>query len=305
VSSFDLTDSGGIALALVRGLADAAVLLVFGTMVLRAVVAPMALALVPPQDANGARMGLTRLGLALSVAAMLILGVWLVLVARSLADATDAAATAAAVWTVITDTTFGHVVLGELCGLVLVAGFLGARRPWTAAAAVPAGATVVFHAWHGHSYGMGNPLLILSASLHLLAAGAWLGSLPAFALMARWLPLPAVAMLARRFSPLGLVCVLTLAVTAFFQGWILIGSVGALTATAYGWMALLKLSLFGVLVGLAAFNRLWVMPRLRRTDSASGARSVLIRSVGLEMMVGVAVVLAAGLLGSLPPGMRM
>jgi copper resistance protein D len=305
VPSFDLTDSGGIGLTLVRGIADAAVLLVFGTMVLRAFVAPSALALVPPLQENCSRRRLTRLGMALSVGAMLTLSVWLVLVARSLAGATDAAATADAVWTVITGTTFGHIVLVELGSLALVVGFLGVPRRWDTAAVLPAGVTVLLHAWHGHAYGMGTPLLILSVSLHLLAAGAWLGSLPAFALVVRRLPLPAAAVLARRFSPLGLACVLTLAATALFQGWMLIGSVATLASTAYGWTALLKLLLFGSLVGLAAFNRLWVTPHLCQIDAVPTASSILLYSVGLEITLGMAVILAAGLLGSLPPGMRM
>ena len=305
VPSFDLTGSGGIGLALVRGIADAAMLLVFGTTVLGAVVAPAALALVSPLEAKNVRTKLRQLGRRSSAAAIVGLGVWLVLVARSLVDATGAVPTVEAAWTVISDTTFGHIVLLEIGSLVLVVGFLLAAPRRDAAAVIAAGLALALHGWHGHAYGMGAPLLILSASLHLLAAGGWLGSLPVFALLVKELPLPVAAELARRFSPFGIVSALTLALTAFYQGWTLVGSWGALTSTAYGSVALLKLLLLLVLVGLGAINRIWITPRLSQFDGASGAKSALLCSVGLELIAGLAIVLAAGLLGSLPSSMRM
>ncbi len=111
--------------------------------------------------------------------------------------------------------------------------------------------------------------------------------------------------LARRFSPLGFACVLVLAVTAFVQGWALIGSFGALGGTAYGWMALLKLLLFALLLGLAAVNRQSLTPSLARAMTAEAARRRLLASVAIEVVLGLAAILAAGLLASLEPTMPM
>jgi putative copper resistance protein D len=295
--SFDLSESGGIGLVLMRGVTDAVLLMVFGTLVFRVVVAPAAFALLPMAEAAAFRRGLACQGRILAATALLALAVWLVLVARSLAEATAFGATIDAVWTVIADTSFGHILLAECVAVLLVLAGLVLPAPWDRASLAPAVILMVLHACHGHAFGMGGRLLLVSVSAHLLAAGAWLGSLPALALALHRLPPPVAAALARRFSPLGIVCVLVLAITAFYQGWMLIGGWSFLLHSAYGWTALLKLALFGLLLGLAAFNRQYATPRL--------AVSALRYAVGLEIGLGLIVVLAAGLLASLSPGMRM
>ena len=93
-----------------------------------------------------------------------------------------------------------------------------------------------------------------------------------------------------------------LAGTAIVQGVVLVGSVDALLRTAYGWVALLKLCLFGVLVGFAVINRYRLAPDLRAPD-ARGARRRLLVSLVLQTGFGVFIVLAAALLGQLRPGM--
>jgi putative copper resistance protein D len=301
VPNFDFSDSGGLALSLLRGAADGAVLGTFGTLILVWLVAPPALAVA---DAAGTiRLGLRRLGLGWAVAAIGLLLLWLVFVAKSLSDAADLPALASAIGTVAAQTQFGHLVLATLACLLLTIWPLWRER--AAWAVMPAAAAVVLQALHGHALGMGMPLIIVFECAHLLAAGAWLGALPAFWLLARRLPIEKVSILARHFSPLGLGCVLVLAVTAFFQGWALIGGFGALGGTAYGWMALLKLLFFVLLLGLAAVNRQSLTPRLARAPTAEAARGHLLASVATEVVLGLAAILAAGLLASLGPTMPM
>jgi putative copper export protein len=99
--------------------------------------------------------------------------------------------------------------------------------------------------------------------------------------------------------------VLVLAATAFAQGWALIGSFGALGGTAYGWMALLKLLFFVLLLSLAALNRQLLTPTLAGAVTAEAARRHLLASVAMEVVLGLAAILAAGLLASLEPTMPM
>jgi putative copper resistance protein D len=305
VPGFDFSDSGGLALSLLRGATDGAVLGTFGTLVLTWLVAPPALAVA--ETPGTLRLGLRRQGVCWAVAAIGLVLVWLVFVAKSLSEAADLPALAAAVGTVAAQTQFGHLVLATLACLLLViaASVAPLCRDRLAWAVMPAIGAVVLQALHGHALGMGMPLMVASECAHLLAAGAWIGALPAFWLLARRLPPEGLSILARRFSPLGVACVLVLAATAFAQGWALIGSFGALGGTAYGWMALLKLLFFVLLLSLAALNRQLLTPTLAGAATAEAARRHLLASVAMEVVLGLAAILAAGLLASLEPTMPM
>jgi putative copper export protein len=70
-------------------------------------------------------------------------------------------------------------------------------------------------------------------------------------------------------------------------------------------MALLKLLFFVLLLGLAAVNRQSLTPRLARAPTAEAARRHLLASVAMEVVLGLAAILAAGLLASLGPAMPM
>jgi putative copper resistance protein D len=141
-------------------------------------------------------------------------------------------------------------------------------------------------------------LLLATSILHLLAASSWLGTLPALYLAIRNLPAPDAAPLAKSYSPLGIACVAALLATGLIEYLVLIGRLGALFTTAYGVAALLKIAGFATLVGLAAANRQWLTPRLPAT------RQHLLRMIGAEILVGLAVLLAAGfILQFAPPAM--
>jgi putative copper resistance protein D len=101
----------------------------------------------------------------------------------------------------------------------------------------------------------------------------------------------------------GVICVLLLAGTAFFQATELIGSLAALVGTEYGRVALLKLGAFLVLLALAAGNRFVFTARL---SGAPGHHtcSPLLLSIAVETTLGLLVVLAASWLSSLAPGIN-
>ena len=97
---------------------------------------------------------------------------------------------------------------------------------------------------------------------------------------------------------------MTLAVTALFQGWVLSGGLRGLTGTAYGTVLLIKAGLFAAMVVVAARNRLHLTPALA-TRHGERTKQALARSIAVETVLGLCVVLAAGALGSLEPGMHL
>ena len=227
---------------------------------------------------------------------------WFVLQAAAIAGADSLSAVWAALPVVAAHTRFGTTLMMRLA-LLLVATGLGVsgRGIYLTIAVTAVGLSlqgVIGHAGAtGGSVGNG---LVLSEALHLLAAGVWLGALLPLWFSLRMLPPVAAAAVCLRFSPIGLACVLMLAGTGFAQALALIGSVPALFGTSYGHLALLKIALFLVALGLAACNRLWLTDRL----AAGGRRRHLLASVGVETGIGLAIVTMAAALASTVPGVH-
>ncbi|HTU55326.1 MAG TPA: CopD family protein [Acetobacteraceae bacterium] len=290
-----LGGAGGAALVLLHGLALAALLSAFGSLLFLGFVVPAA---------SFACSAVSRWSLALAI---ILDAAWLLGETRFIAGATSLADTLAALPVVIRATEFGHLVLGQI--LALAAAFLLFRRGTRARlAATLAGLATALEAWHLHGAAMhaGPSPILISELLHVLAAGAWLGGLLPLALFIRAAPPAAGAIAANRFSAMATPCVLVLAASALWQGRILIGSVAALFGTAYGWIALAKLGLFVMLFAFAARHRLELTPALSAERSASSAdsfaaRRALVRSIFVEMALGLAIVLVATVIASLAP----
>jgi putative copper export protein len=254
-------------------------------------------AIMPPLAGGCCRRRVGRAfgwSLAIALAACLL---WVWLQAAEIAGAASLRAAIAVVGPVLLHTRFGHAVLGRLALLTAAGGFFCAGRP--GAAAVAAGLACAIQAEMGHAAAARSAALPIAGALHVAAAGAWLGSLLPLALLIARAPLPLAAEAARRFSPLGIACVLALAATAAFQAWALIASVPALMRTDYGHLALAKLSAFVALLGLASANRMVFTPA-----AAAGDRSALFRlqcSIGAEFVIGLATVLIAAQMAELVP----
>ena len=86
-------------------------------------------------------------------------------------------------------------------------------------------------------------------------------------------PGPGAARAAARFSWVGQLAVVVLAVTAWLQGVPLIGSEAGLLGTFYGRIATFKLVLFGVLFLIAVVNRFKLSPALEGADAARANRT--------------------------------
>ncbi len=301
--AFDI--EGGLLLALSRGLWDMALLSSVGTLAFWVFVAPRALARAGADVAGTVGRVLLRLSRASVALALAALLAWLLLESAQIAG--SGGVSVVATGQILLETTFGHIVLLQLAALAATAAVLGRGR--TAArrrsAAGLAALTTALQAGHGHALAMvDGPSVLLAASIaHLLAAGVWLGGLLPLLLVIQVAPIRTGAASARWFSPLGKWCVAFLVGSAIIQFWQLIGGLPGTVGTGYGWTASVKFVLLLVLLGFAWANRYWFAPRLLG-PAADAARPVLLRSIMAQTGFGVAVVLAASVLSSLPPAIH-
>jgi putative copper resistance protein D len=204
-------------------------------------------------------------------------------------------------WEVLAGTRFGVLSIVRLIlALALAAAVVSPALRWlqlAAAAALLGSLALIGHA--GATPGAAGDLQLAADMVHLLAAGAWLGSLPGLALLLA-LPRPPKGLAAAataRFSILGMACAAALLATGIVNSCLLLGSPRDLVATSYGRLLSLKLGLFVALLGVAAVNKFHLTPRL----SSSGARHLLARNCWVETGLGAGIVFLVGALGTLPP----
>jgi putative copper export protein/mono/diheme cytochrome c family protein len=266
-----------LALAAARGLNTAGTLAAIGTLAAGRVTG---------------RRQLLAAGVAL---AWLAAPVWLVLQAAEMAGTTTIGATLAIVPLALDGTQFGRALALRLA-LLAVALWLGRRDAMAARTAglLAAGIAGLLQLRMGHPAAASDVLLPLGAGAHVLAAGVWIGGLPAL-----WLELSRDAPgAARRFIRRGLPAVLLLAAGGLAQAWDLAGGLPGLFGTGYGHALLLKLGLFTGLLGCAALNRFLLTPRL----AAPGGPLRLRHAVVVEAVLGLAAVLVAAAMAGSPPG---
>lgn len=165
-------------------------------------------------------------------------------------------------------------------------------------AAVPAlsGHAAAVEGWTALAFG--------SDWLHVLGAGAWVGTLATLVLAG----LPAAASsdgegtgafaaMVRAFSPVALTGASLAGATGVVNSLFHLSAVPQLWETAYGRMLLLKLALLAVVAWLGFYNWRYVIPVLHAPASPARLR----RSAGAELAAGVAVILATAVLIALPP----
>ena len=276
----------------IRLIQFAAAMLAFGTAAFRVYV--------PEVGAAFARWLAGVVRLAAVVALFAALGM-VPVTAADMAGSAEAAASPATLATVLFATQFGHAWCWHL-GFAAALAAVAWPRPG-GLTLVLAGLSLASLAFVGHASDMpGLPGLghELNQSIHLLAAGAWLGGLlPLYALLRRARPDdPAIEDGVTHFSQMGYVAVALIAATGTINTCLLVGSVGALFGTAYGRLLSVKIALYLVMVAIALVNRLGLAPRLG-SDAAAPAR--LARSVVVEQALGLAVLAAVSVLGTWPP----
>ncbi|SCK20457.1 putative copper resistance protein D [Variovorax sp. HW608] len=251
-------------------------------------------------------------GVALSVLGMAVM-------AKSMSGAEDYASVERHVYEMVvmqTDVGISWLVrMGALALAICAAVFLG-RWPTfrLSAIAVPGAVALASLAWTGHGAmdDGAKGLLHLSADiLHLLAGAAWVGALVMFVLLsvrASFAAADRAELLSRMlgaFANIGTVIVVTLVITGASNYWLISeGALRALVSTDYGVLMLVKLSLFVLMLGLAAAHRYLLSPRLvgaLRHGSASEALAALRRSLAVEFTAATGILMLVAWLGTLSP----
>ena len=205
-----------------------------------------------------------------------------------------------------------HIVRAAALGMLAVLWSSGhARRPVIAALAVVALGSL---AWSGHA-GASEAALgwvhRLSDIVHLVAGAIWIAALMMFARIllfdfeAPGAVEPALAAL-ERFSGIGTLIVGAIVVTGSINLLAIVGIDGltATFATAYGRLLLLKLAMFGAMLGLAGFNRWRLVPGIKATlqsgeHGTAGLR--LRRSIIAETTLAFLILAVVAILGTLSP----
>lgn len=151
----------------------------------------------------------------------------------------------------------------------------------------------------GHAIDHG-PTVVAVHLVHQVAVGLWAGSLFAFWQSSRQLGAENLASVssAATLSKLAAFSVTTLTVTGIFLSYESLGpSLDPLLHSSYGQILLIKLAVFGLVLGVASYNRYVIMPLLDRL----GARRTLIRNVCAEWVTIVIVLALAALLANTAP----
>ena len=294
-------------LILVRSIHIAATVLASGTVCFTALVVEPAPSAKTHADFTELRrrMNLTVLS-ALAVAILSGIG-WLVLLAAEIFGVPIVEVCLhGGIWSVLTDTRFGLV----WCARLALALLLGLLLLWPAARLlqlIAAALLIALLALVGHpaaTPGLAGRIHLASDMVHLLGAGAWLGGLPALALLlakARRANVSAWNKAARnataRFSLIGVVSVGALLASGLITSWNVLAGPRDLIATDFGQLVLVKIGLFTAMVSIAAVNRYHLSPRL----PAAGAMRALQRNSLAEIGLGICVLLFVGALGTLAP----
>ncbi|MBR0850119.1 copper homeostasis membrane protein CopD [Bradyrhizobium diazoefficiens] len=213
---------------------------------------------------------------------------------------------------VLNDTQFGRAMEIRFALAIVLAACLvfngAATADWLGLAAALGFAAGL--AWTGHAGGTPGTagyLHLTADTLHLIAASAWIGGLVALILFLAELRRRRALMLARdailRFSVLGLASVATLLATGIVNSAILVGSLGGLFGTDYGWLLQLKLGLFAGMLAFAAYNRFYLTPQLDVPKDNEYRK--LVRNSAIEIVLGLGVLAIVALLGLMHPAIHL
>jgi copper resistance protein D len=213
-------------------------------------------------------------------------------------------------------TQFGPVALLRLILFVatIVAGILPLwHRTWFLVLVAIGAGLLVSQAWFGHAAEGGasatGAVMIAVYAIHLLAAAAWVGGLPVLLLALREIArgpqeeavAPTLAILSR-YSLMAMVAVTLIVVSGIANaGFRVAGSFGKLFWTDYGLVLGAKLVAVALMLALAYFNRFIAMPRLRTAPKGVARIARMRASITLELVLGVAVLGIAAVLGITPP----
>lgn len=268
-----------------------------------------------------ARLLLPNILSASAIGALLSAVAWFLFTVGNMSGALAGAFDRDALSSVLWDTGFGRIWAARIVLMLLIVAVIRSRgalilnRRSIGFLAALAAILLASLAGVGHTQiqeGVPAVAHIAADAVHLLAAGVWLGGL---------LPLGMVVVSCRtkqtsnedavlvlsRFSGMALLAVAALVASGAINAWFLVGSWSSLNGTSYGELLLLKLCLFGLMLCLAASNRLRLVPALAEAPATGQSDLVLARlrrHIAAEQILGILVVGIVSLLGTLAPALQ-
>jgi len=207
-----------------------------------------------------------------------------------------------AVWALGLASTAGAsaLVAAGALAILLLGLALPPGRPSTGALAVGALGAVGALALTGHAASAApRALTVPAVLLHGLAMAFWLGAFWPLRIVLAREPRPVAAALVARFSRRALAAVAILVLAGLALAVVQVETPAALVATDYGRLLLVKLVAVAALLGLAAWNKLRLAPRLAAGEAA--AARALASSITAEMAMAAMILVLTAALGQTPP----
>jgi len=240
--------------------------------------------------------------------------VWLVVLSAQIVGGGIAEALSGDVVTVLTQTQFGYALTTRLAIASLLAAALFAHKYWSGFRWLAVALVICFAgilAWMGHSGAGDGPageVQVVADALHIISAATWVGCIVPLAYLfmlaahitSAFSPIE-VADATRRFSNLGVLSVATVLFTGLINTWFLVGSLAILLDSTYGKLLLIKVTMFLVMLGIAAVNRTLLSPKITAREARTGALRRLAHNSVLEAGLGLAIIFIVGILGTLAP----
>ena len=285
------------ALLIARFFHFGAVLLLLGTVLFRRRVASADVA-----AAMAARLGRWECWAALMALASAIL--WLLPQTAIAADGWASAGDPATVLLLVTDTQFGRIWSARIALAVIVA--LAAWRGWGKVLEGGAALLVLSLGMIGHGVmlsGTAGVLLQAVLGLHVAAAGAWVGALPAVVACLRAggdaYPLAAAAASLRQFSWLGHGAVVIVIATGLALSRAILGDWPLSLGSSYRQLLAAKMLVVAVMIGVALLNGYGLLPRMN--VKAPQTVRWLAASATLETVLAGLVLALVAAFGNLSP----
>jgi putative copper resistance protein D len=286
------------ALAACRCLHFAAGLLLFGTCVFLASMAPLALREVLGNRARTIARWCALLAILTAVAIV-------ALQAGELGDGWHDMVDPGALSSILFGTSFGRIWLVHIALALILAIALFRPGPHWASAVLLSALFVGSLGFIGHAamqHGAIGLAHRLNHAVHLLAAGVWLGGLVPLIMCLGLLRTPSLApsmsTALRRFSGAGHLAVALVLLTGVVNIQLILGGPPLDFSSPYQVLLVAKIALVASMVMLALFNRYVLVPRLAGAD---GALRALTACAAAEVMIGAVVLALVSVFGMLNP----
>ena len=253
----------------------------------------LALASLSTLDGDTRRM-VRRLGLAGAILAGMASAALIPLGAAYLAGGSWAGATDSMLTGMVLESPAGDSLAVHLAGLAVIAGFFIAGKAPRFVAIAGAGIVCASFAFRGHVLTEPRVLLGALVTAHLLGLAFWIGAFAPLHRMAGHADAMRAGTAAAVFGRRALWIVLALAMAGGVLLVLLTGNPLDALASPYGRLLAVKLTLFALLLGLGAFNKLRFTPALLAGDTGAAVR--LRQSIRLEVVAVLAILVTTAIL---------